>query len=78
VVKKLSIKKAHKLHGHMNEDMCWVTCKALHWEMNQGTLGVCAAVENAKQKAINVFKEGVKEQDGTQVYLDRHKFHQEA
>jgi hypothetical protein len=29
VTKKLSIKKAHELLGHMNEDMCWDTCKAL-------------------------------------------------
>jgi hypothetical protein len=27
--KNLSIKKAHELLGHMNEDMCRATCKAL-------------------------------------------------
>jgi hypothetical protein len=72
-VKKLAIKKAHELLEHMNKDMCRATCKALCWELNQGTLGVCAAcmVAKAKQKAITISKEEVKEQDGkTQVYLD--------
>jgi hypothetical protein len=73
VVKKLLIKKAHELLGHMNEDMCWATCKAIHWELNQGTLGVCAActLGKAKQKAINISKEEVKEQDSkTRIDLD--------
>jgi hypothetical protein len=34
VVKKLLIKKAHELLGHMNKDMCRATCKVFCWELN--------------------------------------------
>jgi hypothetical protein len=57
----------------MNKDMCWATCKALGWDLNQGTLGVCAAcmVAKAKQKNIKTSNEDVKELDGkTRIYLD--------
>jgi hypothetical protein len=50
----------------MNKDMRQATFKALCWELNRGTLGVCTAcmVAKAKQKAISISKEEVKEQDG--------------
>jgi hypothetical protein len=64
--KKLTIKKAHVLLGHMNKDMCQATCKVLGWELNRGTFGVCAAcmVAKAKQKNITTSKEDMKELDG--------------
>jgi hypothetical protein len=50
----------------MNEDMCQATCKALQWELNHRTLGVCTScmVAEAKQKNISTSKEDVKELDG--------------
>jgi hypothetical protein len=57
----------------MNEDFSQATCKALQWELNRRTLGVCATctVAKAKQKNITTSKEDVKEHDGkTRVYLD--------
>jgi hypothetical protein len=42
-VVKMSIKKAHQLLGHMNKDMCQKTCKALGWELDYGSMGVCTA-----------------------------------
>jgi hypothetical protein len=69
----MSIKKTHQLLGHMNKDMCQKTCKALGWDLNSGSLGVCTActIRKAKQKAISFTdSDDVKEMDTkTRIYL---------
>jgi hypothetical protein len=52
--KRMSVKKAHDMLGHINEKAVRKTALALGWELTKGTLGVCepCTEEKAKQKSL--------------------------
>jgi hypothetical protein len=48
--KRMSVKKAHDMLGHINEKVVRKTAIALGWELTRGTLGVCEPCAEAKAK----------------------------
>ena len=53
---KMSIEKAHRLLGHLNEEETRRTAKALGWELTRGTLKPCDGCTKGKAKQRNVPK----------------------
>jgi hypothetical protein len=49
-LKRMSVKKAHDMLGHINEKAVRKTAIALGWELTRGTLGVCEPRTEAKAK----------------------------
>jgi hypothetical protein len=48
--KRMSVKKAHDVLGHINEKAVRKTAIALGWELTRGTLGVCEPCTEVKAK----------------------------
>jgi hypothetical protein len=48
--KRMTVKKAHDMLGHINEKAVRKTAIALGWELTRGTLGVCEPCTEAKAK----------------------------
>ena len=72
---KMSVKKAHKLLGHPNEQATRDTAHQLGWQLTRGELGPCDACTEAKAKQKNLhtkMPEEVKKADkpNGQVYLN--------
>jgi hypothetical protein len=71
--KRLNIKKAHELLGHMSEDMTRKVAKHLGWEITKGTLQTCesCAIGKAKQKNVPKKSDHVGSKvNGERVFLD--------
>jgi hypothetical protein len=54
VPKRMSVKKALDMLGHINEKAVQKTANALGWELTRGTLGVCEPCTEAKAKQKNL------------------------
>jgi hypothetical protein len=52
--KRMSVKKAHDMLGHINEKAVRKTAIALGWEPTRGTLRVCEPCTDAKAKQKNI------------------------
>jgi hypothetical protein len=48
--KRMSVKKAHDMLGHVNEKAVQKTVTALGWELTRGTLGVCGTLHRSQGK----------------------------
>jgi hypothetical protein len=71
--KRMSVKKAHDMLGHINEKAVRKTVIALGWELTRGTLGVCEPCTEAKVKQKNLRqhpKAPPSTKDEKRIYLD--------
>jgi hypothetical protein len=71
--KRMSVKTAHDMLGHINEKAVQKTVIALRWELTRGTLGVCEPCTEAKAKQKNLPRHpdaAPSTKDENRVYLD--------
>jgi hypothetical protein len=52
-LKRMTVKKAHDMLGHINEKAVRKAALALGWELMRGTLGVCKPCTEAKAKQVH-------------------------
>jgi hypothetical protein len=71
--KRMSVKKAHDMLGHINEKAVRKTAITLGWELTRGTLGVCEPCTEAKAKQKNLPRHPdtpPSTKDENRIYLD--------
>jgi hypothetical protein len=71
--KRMSVKKAHDMLGHINEKDVRKTATALRWELTRGTLGVREPCTEAKAKQKNLPRHPnapPSTKDENRIYLD--------
>jgi hypothetical protein len=71
--KRMTVKKAHDILGHINEKAVRKTVLALGWELTRGTLGVCEPCTEAKAKQKNLPRHPElppSTKDKNRIYLD--------
>jgi hypothetical protein len=71
--KRMSVKKAHDMLGHINEKAVRKTVIALGWELTRRTLGVCEPCTEAKAKLKNLPQHPeapLSTKDEKRIYLD--------
>jgi hypothetical protein len=71
--KRMSVKKAHDMLGHINGKAVRMTALTLGWELTKGTLGVCEPCTEAKAKQKNLPRHPdtpPSTKDESHIYLD--------
>ena len=71
--KKLSVKLAHEVLGHSNEEATRTTAKRLGWEITRGKLGKCEDYTKGKGKQKNVTQQSrhvLADKPAKRIFLD--------